>query len=279
LGSHDRPPRGCTYRELKPLAEPLAEHRVCLFAHYDPQQIIDEYVVYYLRCLAAAGVRTVFVSTADSLPAAEVRKIDSSCAAILQRDNIGLDFGSWRTALFAYPALWQCDSLFFANDSVYGPMHDVGAMLSRMAATGCDFFGVTESLEFRSHYQSYFLGFHRACLRSRAFLAYCRGIQLLPSKVQIIQKYELGLKSALARRGLRGAAVVPAGAAQRKTDNPTLHLWRQILAAQAPFLKIQLLRENPHQQEIADWPQVVRSYGYDPGLIERHLRRVGRVAG
>jgi lipopolysaccharide biosynthesis protein len=263
----------CRYRELKPPSVPLAGATVCLFAHYDRDGLIEEYVVYHLACLRRAGVIPLFISTAPELPAEQLRKIDPYCAAVLLRENLGIDFGSWRTGLLAWPEVWTAESLIFANDSVYGPIGDLQAALDRMARTDCDFWGVTESLQLQPHYQSYFWFFRRSSLQSAAFHDFCDSIFLLRDKDEIIRTYEVGMLQRLRRRGLRGAALVPAAAGQTAKENPTLHRWRQILAAGAPYLKVQLLRDNPHHQPIADWPQVVQARGYDPDLITRHLQR------
>lgn len=273
----------CRYREIKPLATSLRDETVCLFAHYDRDGLIEDYVLHHLACLRAAGVITILVSTALLRPE-ESAKAAPYCAAIIERDNIGLDFGSWRTALLAYPQIAECETLLFANDSVYGPMGKAGngdlrRLIDRMAATGCDFWAVTESLQVRRHYQSYFLGFRKSCLRSAAFRRYCEGIQLLTDKDAIIHRYEIGLRKELTDAGLRGEALIPATpttSALAPKPNPTLHRWREGLAAGSPFVKVQLLRENPHSQPIGDWPEVVASYGYDPELIRKHLRRFGR---
>lgn len=264
----------CGYRELRPLTRSLAGATVCLFAHYDRDGLIEDYVVYHLACLHRAGVVPLLVSTAPALHERELRKIDPYCAAVLLRENLGIDFGSWRTALLCWPQLWTAGSLIFANDSVYGPIGDLQAALDRMAGVDCDFWGVTESLQLRRHYQSYFWFFRRSSLQSQAFRDFCDSIFLLRDKDEVIRTYEVGMLQRLRRRGLRGAALVPVAVGQTTRENPTLHRWRQSLEAGAPYLKVQLLRDNPHGQRIADWPQVVRARGYDPGLITRHLQRL-----
>jgi lipopolysaccharide biosynthesis protein len=262
----------CRYSVLAPLERELGAATVCLFSHYDRQGLVEPYVLHHLQRLAEAGVLTIFVTTAR-LDRRAAAALAPTCAAIIERDNLGFDFGSWRTALLAYPQLLACETLLFVNDSVYGPMSDLRPLLDRMAASGCDFWGVTESRQIAPHYQSYFLAFHRRCLRSRAFRDLFLEIDLLADKQQVIDRYEVTLYRRLAGAGLRGAACVPSPPEADANENPTLHRWREILAAGAPYLKVQLLRENPHHLPIGDWREVVRGRGYDPALIERHLRR------
>ncbi len=58
--------------------------------------------------------------------------------------------------------------------------------------------------------------------------------------------------------------------------NPTSDLWRQLLLAGFPFLKRELLRDNPsHVADVVDWRDiVVAKYGEVPPAIDFDLQRV-----
>ena len=60
--------------------------------------------------------------------------------------------------------------------------------------------------------------------------------------------------------------------------NPTSDLWRQLLQARFPFLKRELLRDNPSEvSDISDWRDEVRAaFGAVPEAIEQDLRKVMR---
>ncbi len=62
--------------------------------------------------------------------------------------------------------------------------------------------------------------------------------------------------------------------ARRVAMNPTSDLWRQLLLAGFPFLKRELLRDNPTRiEDIADWTEVVReTMAADPEPILIDLR-------
>lgn len=64
------------------------------------------------------------------------------------------------------------------------------------------------------------------------------------------------------------------GAAQRKPLNPTSDLWRQLLMTGFPFIKRELLRDNPSKvQDVGDWSEVVKDMlGADPEPIRHDLR-------
>jgi lipopolysaccharide biosynthesis protein len=62
--------------------------------------------------------------------------------------------------------------------------------------------------------------------------------------------------------------------ARRVAMNPTSDLWRQLLLAGFPFIKRELLRDNPTAvQDVGDWVAVVREvFGADPEPILSDLR-------
>lgn len=64
------------------------------------------------------------------------------------------------------------------------------------------------------------------------------------------------------------------GVAEREPLNPTSDLWRQLLMSGFPFIKRELLRENPTRvQDVGDWAEVVREVlGADPEPIRQELR-------
>lgn len=64
------------------------------------------------------------------------------------------------------------------------------------------------------------------------------------------------------------------GVARRMALNPTSDLWRQLLLAGFPFIKRELLRDNPTRvEDVGDWVEVVRDQlGGDPDPILLDLR-------
>lgn len=62
--------------------------------------------------------------------------------------------------------------------------------------------------------------------------------------------------------------------AQRLPLNPTSDLWRQLLLSGFPFIKRELLRDNPSRvQDVGDWAEVLHDVlGADPEPIRQDLR-------
>jgi len=237
--------------------------RVCFFAHYHPRAIVADYVLRYLKALRDAGFAVVVLSTAE-LPHAEQAKLANACARLIMRENVGLDFGGWIEAFRRFMPL-KAELLLLANDSVYGPVGDLGDFIDRLTATPADFYGAVESWEGGAHLQSWFLLLRPAAYGSEAFRAImARPIPSDMLKLEIIDRYERRLTHALGGAGLRHyAAYTPhhdSPVAGALCFNPMQYLWKTLVTRYGvPFIKIELLRDNPHNvASVHGWRRLVR---------------------
>src|SRR5688572_8447822 len=87
---------GFTIRRAIPGDDPgRRAERLCVFASYDGQSIVDPYVLRYLEDLRAAGFDLVFVTTSAALRDADVAALRRLCRTVVLRANTGYDFYSW----------------------------------------------------------------------------------------------------------------------------------------------------------------------------------------
>lgn len=287
---------------------------VAIFVHFDRAGVVREHVLHYVRALAEAGLSVVFATNSGRLRPDSMEALQRLCAGVLIRRNIGYDFGAWREALerLGLPRA-ETEMLVIANDSLYGPLCPLRTIIERIDLTEAEIWGLTESWQRRYHLQSYFLAFSRAALESEAWRRFWADIQPVPSKHWVIRTYEVGLTQALLRGGLRARALWPYEPLLREAElregreaqegddpmhearrrharrirdaavgriplNPTSDLWRQLLRAGYPFLKRELLRDNPTRVlDVADWREVAQAaFAADTGPIERDLQRTLR---
>ena len=202
-----------------------------------------------------------------------------------------------------------------ANDSVYGPLRPLHDVLAAINLDEADVWGCTETWQSRYHLQSYLLGFSPRVLASPVWRRFWASVRPAPSKHAVIHRYEVGLSQSLIKAGFRCRAIWPYDrlAADIETDlpqartradeedyfdpkmdvrraharrlhnsvvyrvplNPTSDLWRQLLRAGFPFLKRELLRDNPSDVlDIIDWREVAaEAMQPDVSAIERDLQR------
>lgn len=272
--------------EQSPGSRPM----LCVFAHFDMDDLVDDYVVHYLRALDEAGCETVFVSTAEGLDESEIQKILPYCTKFIVKQNIGYDFASWRTGLEAVGDLTGYERVVIANDSVYGPLQDLRGIFAEMGSRNIPFWGITDSLRYGRHLQSYFLVFEKIALQNEVFKKFWRNLPDYRHKHVVINQCEIGLSRRLAAAGLNFDAYIPfetmreslrggreVGLTARvigNRKNPTHMNWQMLMKMGCPFLKIQLLRENPLNVDVDGWESVLSELSnYDLNLIRNHLGR------
>jgi lipopolysaccharide biosynthesis protein len=251
----------------------------CLFAHFDKDDRVDDYVLRYLKHIKELNFLIVFVS-ASRLPLSEVARVRCDCFDVILRDNAGLDFGSWAQAFSKHASVID-GRLLLANDSVYGPVGNLSTALDRLTSRDADFYGLVESIEIAPHLQSWFLLFEPAVVRHPAFKEIWARPYRAMTKRQIITQGEVALSRDLIGAGFRYEALYmcsEAGLFGRYFPiNPMHFLWRQLLFEQGvPFLKVELLRDNPVELDDVDRIlAAVSSLDSDfSNTIRQHLKRV-----
>ncbi|MEN3794255.1 rhamnan synthesis F family protein [Fulvimarina sp. MAC3] len=295
-------------RQVRPGERSLEGARdVCVVVHFDRRGHVHEFLMYYLYQLHASGFEIVFVSNSETIEASDVQRLEEISALIVERRNVGYDFGAWKDGIELIPDLHALDRLLLVNDSVYGPIHHIGASIDRMNPQDADVWGMTDSWDFNYHLQSYFMLFHAAAIRSEAFSRFWKSVRYVQSKTWVVRRYEVGLSRAMIRARLRCRAAfayrdcakslvraVVEGGAIEKLDpvrqsfvrqmyktidagvplNATHFFWDHLIAKMGfPFIKRELLQKNPARIPLLSyWETVVEANSdYDTNMILEHL--------
>ena len=288
--------------------------RATILAHYDRDDQLDDYVRHLVVALAAQSDVMLVVSV-SALDDAALAFLEENGIQVILRENRGYDFVSYKVGLQSL-SIEDFDEIVLCNDSVYGPFFSLDEVLDGMSGKGCDFWGISESYELSRHLRSYFLVFSSKVVGSRAFGEFWFEVTVLDSKSEIVELYEVGLSKVLLAEGFQMGAYVEAEKTpvlkrvalswrqylrtikRRWRDrsfwldvykvlfrnrkiaiNPTHMEWRALLGQYSmPFLKIELLRDNPKglgNLELVD--ETISSMGeYPVQLIHRHLARMAR---
>lgn len=186
--------------------------RAVIMAHFDPEGVVDDYVLAALREYRRVADRLVLVSASTrELPCTGRGLVDE----FIPRDNSGYDFCSWRVGIESIGSLDGIDELICVNDSVYGPMADLATVLADPRVARADAWGMCFSGEGTAarrrpsalHLQSWFVAMRRPVLRSAAFRDFWAGVVPLPTKDEIVDRYELGLSESLRHGGFVLSAI------------------------------------------------------------------------
>lgn len=276
--------------------------RCIVFAHYDRDQLVDDHVRFLLRQLRPFAEKVIFISVSASTP--ELETLADCCDIALTRENIGYDFMSWKTGLQHLEDPAQYDEILFVNDSIYGPLFDLGPLIQRSEHLDTDFWGLTRCYEIQPHIQSFFFAFRKSLLDNGLFSAFWDSVVPLEDKKDIIRRYEIGMTAFLEERGARCSSLFDQftlGFSERlmaarangvrkgkstfsstlkylrgRVSNPMHLYWRNVIEHGVPFLKVELLRDNPRGLPETQIYDFLEHSDYSSALIGHHLDRVKR---
>lgn len=259
-----RRPESVAHRWITPVPN-LTNRETCLFVSYSPDGTVSDQARFHLQAWAAQGFAVVLILCTDKptayLPGDEV----AICAGVLVRLNEGYDFAGWATGVALLPTLKSARSMVMVNDSIYGPTDRFEAMVAQLRDHRADLCGAVESMQFRPHVQSFLVRFGPRLLRSRAFSRFWSGVRIGDRKF-VIRTCELEMARVMGQAGFAIDVLYhPAD-----EDNPTLTAWRELIDMGFPYVKAQLLRENPCHADLTGWRELLITQGYDPALIDRH---------
>lgn len=278
----------------------------CVYSHFDADGGVQDYVIEALKRIRASGLKIVVMSTSPSISEAGLKAMSRYATTIILRDNIGYDFGSYKLGI-AYLKEIKAKpcQLLVTNDSVYGPFHTIKPLLNK--AKKFDIFGLTDSIDFNYHLQSYFLVYGEKVLNSRAFTQFWNSVELFDTqdksfKQKIIIDYEVGgSQFFLKRKFTLGVAFGYKALAQNAWsnfikqlddaqikpgfklnpfnpgNNTTHYHWKALLENKFPYVKRELLTLNPVNQHIYDWPTVIEQNSNYP--VEMIVKAVYKFNG
>lgn len=279
--------------------------RLCIFAHFDRDSLVDDYVLFHLRQLLAMDTDIIFVTPCSGLSVDQLAKLDPLCTQIVLRINEGRDIGSFRVGLSLVENLLDYQEVVLANDSVYGPLFPLDSVWKEMTPRGYDMWGITDSWSGGGylpwdayHVQSYFLVMNRRFLSGDMFRRFWQEHDFTLGRDAIIHNYEIGLSRRAKEAGYRIGAYCDycevrdfilahcpnyrfRDDLRRFWHNPTHFCWRELIQRfHCPFLKVDFVRDNHSRiPDACDWAEVLReSTPYDPTLILKHFARITRPA-
>jgi len=246
-----------------------SKNNITIFSHFDKDNSIKEYVLYYLEQLSQFS-DIIFVSTASKLSTAEIDKLNNLCRDVIVKENYGYDFGAWKTGLNCLGSeLDDYESLILCNDSVFGPFYDLEEIFNTMQNKNLDFWSMTDNQQIAYHLQSFFIVYNQKALKSSIFKDFWDNFKIYKNKQILIENNEIKFSQKLQKSDLKYGAYVPSSELNSYL-NISHYYWDNLIKDyKFPFIKKELLRDNPMNIDISKWREVIKnSTRYDISLIE-----------
>lgn len=253
----------------------------CIFVHYDKDALITKECLHHIEKLGEY-CDVYFVSSSEKLDSKpfEIQKIVPLCKQILIRENSGYDFGCWSHVIREnYNHLCSYKGVLLCNDSNWGPMGDFSDTFEKINkfASSADFFGLTSSITPSWHLQSFFILYTQSLFSSSLFKQHWFNICALKSKYDIVMNYEVQWSMCLKRLGFKGISLY--GDDFSLAENCTHIHWDKLLKSNYPYLKKELVRDNPLMINLKNLPDIISSYdeNWTQHILE-YLSRYGKQA-
>ncbi|KWF84151.1 hypothetical protein WL93_20930 [Burkholderia diffusa] len=261
-----------------PITDAVIEYRkatrpgreVALFVTHSSDGKLKPHVRRYIAALRRQGIQVTLIVAADAAwfdhDALPLDEVDT----LVVRENRGLDFAAWAHVLQLEPELFDTETLYLLNDSLIGPFNDASfdKLLTRLRSDPADTVGLTESWEHQWHIQSYFLALRRRALASPALQRFFNNVAILPTKDDVIQRYEITLAPTLRASGVSCSVLFPSA----NRNNRTLFDWKRLIEDGFPFVKVMALRDKIEGVDSNNWSGILKAQGYDVALADPVLR-------
>lgn len=245
--------------------------RLVIFAHYDKDGLIDDYVIDYLKELKKFAQDIFFISDCK-IDQEEFLKLDGIVFHSICQKHGEYDFGSYKRGIFAAKSeLQNYDQLILTNDSCY-LLTTLTPVFEEMSSRNyVDFWGLIQSTQrLPLHLQSYFIVFNKSVFLSDDFLTFFSAVKKEKSKIDIIRNYEVGLTQTLLNCGFKKDSFFQ----EIFKTSPAHVLLSNLVPRGFPFVKVEMLRQNlsrVNPKELSKWRGFVDR---DRALIiENHLKR------
>ena len=264
--------------------------RALIYAHYNQHNSLAGYVLYTLQAMRPSFDYIVMVSN-SGLKENDKLRIETFVDKNYERENSGYDFGAWKDAIYSegWEKLAAYDSLTLMNDTCFGPIYDLQAMLSSMECKNYDFWGLTNyhnkvSLKtilkriagrtrpIKNHLQSYFLYFNKRVVKSQEFMDFWGQLRYHDHVLDVIMHYEEKLTALIASAGFNWGSYIDTRQIKSKHDNLSIFHPDQLLIRGAPFIKVKSFFYNDNPKELLSL--IEQKSDYNTELIREHLNEV-----
>jgi GT2 family glycosyltransferase len=244
---------------------------LCLFSHFSLKNCIDRYVIHYLNELSHYS-DIIFVSTAQGMSPEELKKVEPFCREAIIKENYGYDFGAWKTGMICSEKyLDNYSGLILCNDSVFGPIDSFKDFFKFVDDSNANICSMTDNFQINYHLQSFFIYYNKEAFNHKVFRDFFGNFKIYEDKQTLIDQNEIKFSERLQKTDLNIKAFCSAAEFDSYV-NITHYYWKElILKTSYPFIKKELLRDNPMRLDISDWREILSEKGYDVTMIDEAL--------
>ena len=214
--------------------------RICLFAGFNKNNKIEDYVVYYLKELST--VSEVYYMADNEISDEEKSKIMPYVKGAYGFNHKKYDFGSWQELIniLGWEKISEYDELILANDSVFGPLYPIKELFEKIEKDKeWEVCGITEECSIqkeKNNYsinnfiQSYFLIIKNKVFMASFFQQFFHDYKYYPNKEDVVYYGEKKLSKLLLENKIKTKKLI------NDLYDPFKE-WKKLITAGSPFIK------------------------------------------
>lgn len=245
--------------------------RICLFAGYNSDEIIEDYVVYLIEKLSL--ISDVYYLSDNNLPDNEKSKIAPYVKAAYGFKHEKYDFGSWQELIniLGWDKLSEYDELILANDSMFGPLFPFEKYFKKMENDSeWDICGINRNYDYRTKewfLNSYFLVFKKKAYMSDIFKNHIESVEKKDSPYDVVNAYEIPFMKKFYDKGYKVKCLIDC-------NDHVYMQWRKFIVKGSPFLKKKIFDDDLFVKSRAySWKNfIIKHTEYNPELIENYFK-------
>ncbi len=237
-------------------------NRLAIYCFYDPQGIVDDYVIRYLEELRQ-NTNRVIVAVNGELQVDSRRKLADVCEQIVLRPNEGYDGAAVREVLSSVGNLSEYDELVISNNSFFGPVYPLSEVFDEMSlrrkSDEFDFWGITIHPEVKdtisdkqpikgkanAHVQTYFVVLSNKVISSEAFRRFFAKMPKIETFYDAVGSYEMGLTYALEKAGFKYSSLIDPN--RYPSENLSMYRPYELISEdKMPFVKRKVKSDRSH---------------------------------
>jgi hypothetical protein len=271
------------------------QEKLCLFSHFDTDNMVDDYVVFFIKELNSLGFDVIFVTTSEKIKIGEIKKLENYITQAVVRKNIGYDFISWKIGLSQVENYQKYKQILNTNDSIFFPITDPNSMFEEMNKRNVDFWGIINGIYYEEFMESFFIVFNQELIKSLYFERFWNECKIYLKKSDVVRKYELKLLKYIQDNNFTTSAFVDYKQLFqfsklninevdkiRELDKTgaSFKFWDTLIEDfKVPFIKKKILLKThiDFNQTTFSWEdKLQKNINYDTKLISNYLARVGK---
>ncbi len=196
-------------------------NKVAIVACFTKNGFLHDYLIEYLKSLRKYFDGVILIGDCPIFKSELVKIEDIVMYASFSRHK-EYDFGSYKRGylyLKNQNLLNNIDELLLTNDSCFGPIKNLSVIFEKMNKQNCDFWGLIENNDIRTHLQSWFILLKHNVIVSDALNNFLTEIKQQKKFWDIVTQYETEFTHHLVESGFKYSAYLQASTKiENKTD-------------------------------------------------------------